>query len=91
VSGAVQSLIGWLSRIHVPKISLPHIGGKSVTGATAPGVPMGASTRGLSAQAAASTGGVTINITGALDPEGVARQVQRLLANHDRRVGLVRA
>jgi len=32
--------------------------------------------------------GVQINIFGALDPESVARQVKRLLADHDRRVGV---
>lgn len=91
VISAVQSLIGWLSRIKVPSIKLPHIPGvsrsvaPSVAGAgvsafAAPGVPMGVP------MAAAASGGVVININGALDPEGVARQVQRIMGGHDRRV-----
>jgi len=98
VIGAVQSLIGWLGRIHVPKISLPHIPGLSsaaapaVAGAgggagalsafAAPAVPLGR------ASSRAPVGGLTINVYGAVDPEGTARQVQRILTGHERRVGL---
>lgn len=92
--GAVQSLIGWLSRIHVPHISLPGgKSGKAVSPAVAArhAVAPGVSGRAGTMPAPTTSGGVTIQITGALDPEGVARQVQRLLTNHDRRVGLVRA
>jgi hypothetical protein len=35
----------------------------------------------------ASSGGIVINITGAIDPEATARQVRRLLGGHDRRMG----
>lgn len=94
VISAVQSLISWLSRIHVPKISLPHIPGLSslaapvsasygaVSGFAAPRVagPAQMTTRGAG-------GGPTIIIQGALDPEGVARQVNRILGGHDRRIG----
>lgn len=31
---------------------------------------------------------VNINVSGAIDPEGTARQIRRILAGHDRRVGL---
>jgi hypothetical protein len=93
VISAVESLIGWLGRIHVPKISLPHIPGvgslaapvsagtSGVTGYGAPAVPM---SRGVSAGASS---GPTIVIQGALDPEGVARQVNRILGGHTRRIG----
>ena len=37
-----------------------------------------------------ATGGVTINVTGALDPDAVARQIQRILVGRARRVGGVR-
>jgi hypothetical protein len=95
VSGAisaVRSLIGWLSRIRVPKISLP--GKKSVAGKAVPmvvtprtpGVPMPGG--GVSRTAPASAG-ISITINGAVDPEAVARQLQRILSGHDRRVGLV--
>jgi hypothetical protein len=94
VISAVQSLIGWLSRIHVPSIHLPHIpginsasaaglGADGATAFAAPGVP--AVRTGASSAAA---GGMTINVYGAVDPEGTARQIQRILAGHQRRVGL---
>jgi hypothetical protein len=58
----------------------------SARGVSAFGAPtVGAGARGLRKTAA---GGVQINVTGALDPEAVARQIQRILAGHDRRVGL---
>lgn len=87
VIGAVQNLIGWLSRIHVPHISLPHIGG---LGAKSAPVPVGVRTASLGVGARAGAGGavVNINVTGALDPEAVARQIARLLEGHGRRVGL---
>lgn len=90
VIGAVQNLIGWLGRIHVPKISIPHIGGKSV--------PAPASTSSTTFRAASMRGGATatvagpapivINVSGAVDPENVARQIKRILQGHDRRIGL---
>lgn len=94
VIGAVQSLIHWLGSIHVPKISLPSIPG---LGRAAPVVPAepGLSRFGAPRVAGATTpratGGASIlNITvnGAIDPEATARQIRRILAGHDRRVGL---
>ena len=89
---AVQNLISALGRIKVPSIKIPHIGKAAPASAAAPGVAvhhaMAPGVVGPRATTAATSGaGVTINITGAVDPEGVARQVQRLLTNHDRRVG----
>jgi hypothetical protein len=87
----VNSLIGALSRIHVPHISIPHIPGTSSVTATAartaPGVAAPrVGTRGAGATTAG--GGVTVNVTGAIDPEATARQIRRILAGHDRRMGL---
>ena len=80
--GAVEDLIGALGRIHVPSISLPHIPGlNAVAYAGGPAVaPYGAST-------SSSAGGTTINVYGAIDPEGTARTIRRILAEHDRRMG----
>jgi len=89
---AVQSLISWLGKIHVPKLNLPHIPGTrsaapavavpSVVGlARAPGVPTSRASVG-------STSSITIHVTGAIDPEATARQIQRILSGHSRRVGL---
>jgi phage-related protein len=84
--GAVESLIGWLGRIHVPSINLPHIPGFNLAPAP-PALPgPSAGTRGAGAPAAAA-GGLTINVYGAVDVEGTARAIRRVLVNHDRRQG----
>jgi phage-related protein len=86
VIGTVEKLIGWLGKIKVPKISLPKIPGINSTAAPAPslvGAPRGA-TRAVSSS---SAGGINITVNGALDPEAVARQIRRILAGHDYRVG----
>lgn len=58
--------------------------------ATARGVSTFAAPRvgGAGRAARATPGGITIQVTGALDPEAVARQIQRILDGHNRRVGL---
>jgi hypothetical protein len=89
VISAVGRLISALSRIKVPHISIPKLGKAGPAASSASATVPGVGVRGLSAGtlAAPASGGVVINISGALDPEGVARQVQRLLDGHDRRVG----
>lgn len=84
ITGAVESLISALNRIKVPKISLPKIPGLSAASAPAPAVA-GTARRGA-APTAASSGGVVINISGAIDPESTARQIRRILDAHDRRM-----
>lgn len=81
VVGAVQNLISWLGRIHVPSIHLPNIPG---IGGHA--VPSSSSSARAGTQAATSSG-VTVNVYGAVDPEGTARAIRRILAAHDRRQG----
>jgi len=103
IISAVQSLIGWLGRIKVPKISLPHIPG---LGRSAAAAPSGFAARaGIAGYAAApSVGGlvgrttvagtgaaVVINITGAVDPESTARQIRRILSSSDVRHGANRS
>lgn len=98
VVGAVQSLISWLGRIHIPKISLPKIPGFNASSAAAPTVSAGIGGGGFRAAAVPSTravtstaGGIVINVSGAIDPEATARQIRRILSAHDRRVGLTGA
>jgi phage-related protein len=93
VIDAVQSLIGWLGKIHVPKISLPHVPGLGSFSAPVPataGAGLGAyaapRVRGVAPAAALTGGGVVINVNGALDPEAVARQIQTIMGGHTRRV-----
>jgi len=97
VIGAVENLIGALSRIHVPKISLPHIPGLSaVTSAAGFAVPqtdvVGRSAAPAVPQARVSAraagAGTTIIVNGAIDPEATARQIARIQSGHSRRVGL---
>lgn len=96
ITGAVDRLTSALSRIKVPKISLPFgLGGGSSRSVAAPALaPVGAAAaRGLAAPmarvgAGSSGGGVTVNVYGALDPEATARQIQRVLSAHNRRMGL---
>lgn len=91
VSSAVESLINWLKKI--PKVHIPHIPGTGsgraapATAARSVAAPGVAPPRGAVTSRAAAP--VVINVTGALDPEAVARQIRRILAGHDRRVGLV--
>jgi hypothetical protein len=89
--GKVESLIGWLKNIKVP--SLPGW----VTGKTAPSAAAAVPTVGryaapsgpsTSARASSSSRSTTIIVNGAIDPEATARQIRRILAGHDRRVGL---
>jgi hypothetical protein len=89
VIDAVGDLIGALGRIKVPKINLPDLPGLRAAPAAAPAVT--ARTAATGTTRAAGAAGVHITINGALDPEGVARQIQRLLAGHQRRIGVVAA
>jgi phage-related protein len=90
VIGRISDLIGWLSRIKVPHIDLP--GGKS--GPAASSAPAVASAGGMTARggvpgrsaASAGAGGITINVSGALDPDAVARQIEQILRGRARRV-----
>ena len=102
VSGAIQSLIGWigdlldwLGKIKVPKALgslLKHVPGFNVaappvarSGFAFASGPPGQARAGRASSVA--TSGLTFNIYGAVDPEGTARAIRRLLAGHDRRQG----
>lgn len=84
----IKTLIGWIDKIHIPKIPdwVPGIGGKAAPGAF---VVPGARGFGIAAPLSATGGSLTINVFGALDAEGTARQVRRLLTAHDRRQGRI--
>jgi phage-related protein len=80
VIGAVERLIGALGRIHVPKINLPGpfmlpVPPTAGRGAIGPGAY------------ATAPAGVTINVYGAIDPEGTARTIRKLLDDQTRRYG----
>ena len=94
VADAIRDLIGWIKNIHWPSPPkfLSKIPGSPF--AASYGLPAAASrfayasgAGGASARSSSSGGGVTFVIQGAIDPEGTARQIRRLLAAHDRRQG----
>jgi hypothetical protein len=102
VIGVVNNLISALGRIHVPKISLPHLPNpfSAALGVSAAPAPAVATTRGgytaapsvragsfAGARTAAYGGGTTIIVNGALDPEAVARQIRNILGAHNSRMG----
>jgi phage-related protein len=84
VIDAVQSLISWLGRIKVPKISLPH-----VPGLNAAAYGYGPTPAGYAA-AGATSSGLTVNFYGPTDPEGAARSIARVLRAHEVRQGRAR-
>lgn len=88
VTGPIKDLIDLLGRIKFPKIKKPGWVPFSLPTAAFPGTPA-VGLRGAPVASGRSTaaGGVTINVFGAVDPEGTARAIKRILTNHDRRQG----
>lgn len=82
IRSAIQGVIDLIGRIKIPHIDLNPF--TSSAAVAAPGVARAAP---ATPAARAGGGGVTINVTGALDPEGVARQIRRILDSSDRRGG----
>ena len=86
---AIGNVISALGRIKIPSAlsKLGGIIGKAVPGMVAPAPTTLRGVPGARA-GAAPAGGTTVNVYGAIDPEGTARTVRRVLEGHDRRVGL---
>jgi hypothetical protein len=85
---AIERLIDKLPDIHFPKI--PHLPGLNLAAVgPAPAVALSSSgpVAGHRARAAPGTGAITVNVYGAVDPEGTARAIRRVLERHDRRQG----
>lgn len=91
VINAIKSLIDWLGKIDFP--SPPKWLGKIPGSPFGFALPAAAGARSASAAgvgvASAGAGALTINVFGAVDAEGTARQIRRLLAAHDRRQGRI--
>ena len=81
VIGAVERLINAIGRIHVPHISIPGLNSLAIP------APAIAGARAAGPSGYASSSGVTVNVYGAIDPEGTARAIRRILSDHDRRSG----
>lgn len=85
----VMSVIGWIGKIKLPDIGGFISGLNPFAASTAP-VRYAAPTVAGHATRSTTTGGaggITINVTGALDPDAVARQIDRILRSRSRRVG----
>jgi len=85
----VQRLLNKIPQIKIPDIHLPFISSSAAAGVAGVG---GVSARGLAgpggfAAAPASSTGIVVNVYGAIDPEGTARAVSRVLAGHAMRTG----
>jgi phage-related protein len=93
ITGAIQDVLDLIGKIKIPKGVTDFIGavnpfavvpgGASPTMFAAPSV----AGRATTSSSSSSSGGVTINVTGALDPDAVARQIDRILSGRSRRVG----
>ena len=97
----VSDLIGWLGKIKIPDLGgLGKI--TSIVGLSAPAPSLARSATvsgygaprvaglGVGARASSATtgSGPTFVIQGAIDPENTARQIERILYGHNRRIGL---
>jgi hypothetical protein len=86
--GAIRSAISWVDSLldKISRIHVPHIPGLGSIGFAAPGTPAAASR--APAATSTSSGGVTVNVYGAVDPEGTARAIRRVIRQHERRLGI---
>jgi hypothetical protein len=77
---AVEKLISWLGKIKVPKALSDAAG--LLPGRAAPAGAGGTSggTRSVGGIPVSSGGGITINISGAVDPYATAQQIRRILS-----------
>lgn len=98
VTSAIGRLIDKIRGIHWPSppkflsklpgfsmVAPPAVASRAAYAATAPRVGFGG---GYGARSSAGGGGVSITVNGAVDPEATARQINRILTGHTRRVGL---
>lgn len=86
--GWVEDLIAWLGRIKAPSFSLPGRSGRAApSSATAPTMSRAGYAPAAGYSTSTAGAGITVNVTGALDPDAVARQIGRVLATHARHTG----
>jgi hypothetical protein len=89
----VEDLVGWIGNISFPeppgwmKDVGGFLGGIMPGSFAAPSTAPAVATRGRTTRSAGAAGGIVINVNGALDPDAVARQIERILTGRSRRVG----
>jgi hypothetical protein len=92
ILGLIQDVVSWLGKIDFPSPPawmnkvLPggNMAAPGAAGAAGPGV---ATRAGVVPRAVAAGPTIVINVNGAVDPEGTARQIRRILTGSDRRTG----
>jgi hypothetical protein len=86
VRGVIEGLISAVDRLlgAISRIKIPHI--PDLNPFMAPATA-GAGASGRSGSSRSSSSGITVNVYGAVDPEGTARTIRRILGDQDRRHG----
>ena len=92
ITGAIDAVIGAIGRIKFPKLPSWLPGDFMQKSGPAPaGIRRRFAAPGVATMSAAGRTGtsapIVVNVTGALDPDAVARQIQRILGGRSRRVG----
>jgi phage-related minor tail protein len=83
----IGDLIEKLGKVKIPHINLP--GPLMVAPAASPGALHAGAYGAAGGSRSAGGAPITVNVYGAVDPEGTARAVRRILERHDRRQGRV--
>jgi hypothetical protein len=88
ILGLIKDVVDWLGRLDFPSppkwMNQVIPGGNTAPAAAGPGV---AARAGVVPRAVAGGPTIVINVNGAVDPEGTARQIRRILTGSDRRTG----
>lgn len=90
ISGAIQNVLDLIGKIHVPHIDLNPFNNSApagpVTFASAPAGTYGYG-RSVGGGSSSTTYNPSLTVYGAVDPEGTAREISRLLERHASRQG----
>ena len=88
VMGPIRDLIELIGKIKIPKLPNTRLPGPLMLPPAVASAGTGvSSTRAGSSGRAGAGSPLTINVYGAIDPEGTARAIRRVLERHDRRQG----
>lgn len=89
IKSAIQNVLDLIGRIKLPSLSdLNPFSRSAPTAATVYAAPVsGGYGRSVGGRSSTTTYSPTLNVFGAVDPEGTAREVQRLLDSHASRQG----
>lgn len=83
----LKKLLELLKKVKLPKIKLPDLPGPLMMPGGVHGAAGRSGARAAGGVATSAAGGITVNVYGAIDPEGTARTIMRVLTAHERRQG----